>query len=714
MGQEDTEQPPLSSQLEPADGRDDYDAVVVGTGPAGIAMAAELAGTGLSVLLLGPESCFVNNYGIFEDELAEIPLDLSDAVVQRYDKMEVWLSESEQLDLGRRYVRLGRRELRAKLLAAARAGGVQYLDALVDGIEHERQHSELRVRGREAPLRAKVPVLALGHNRELLAYEDGPRPTMQTAYGYEVTWKNHPWPMDTALFMDFRHQDTEREEALAGAHGEDCASHSHWPSILYAFPVDEDTVFLQETCLVAPTDHAVPFDELKARLTRRLQRMGLDEDAHVEAVLEEEASWIPLGGTVPVAPQRSVAFGAAAGMVHPVSGYHIANMLTRAPHVARAIADGLASDSQVPAEEAARLAWDQLWDDDRRRQQGFYEFGMRMMLTFDQPTLLAFFRTFFRLPNVWWQSFLSHRLSGPELLMFALRVFAVASNDIRFRLIAHLGHEGAGVRVAEQYMWPLLRAAGLTAGRGGMASDRRAGWLPMLNAPVELDGSLPGDVGFDPVGFTREDRRAADGSGLGTWLPPGYDEKSYCGSRLEYLREVEVLHGRWAMLAAVGCMAPEALGYVESWSQAPATELREGAVFMNIHHLAMLQGDNTMSMQAFIGLQLFMQGFAEMLRASASGSYETRIYPGGLFDPLGLTVTSDERLHELRTSEIKHARLAMVAMMGMWVQVVLTGTGPLANWGEFTDQLHALFIEGVRSGSVPLPAVVRGAVVTAL
>ena len=33
-GKEDTEQPPLSSQLEPADGRDDYDAVVVGTGPA--------------------------------------------------------------------------------------------------------------------------------------------------------------------------------------------------------------------------------------------------------------------------------------------------------------------------------------------------------------------------------------------------------------------------------------------------------------------------------------------------------------------------------------------------------------------------------------------------------------------------------------------------------------------------------------------------------
>ena len=48
---------------------------------------------------------------------------------------------------------------------------------------------------------------------------------------------------------------------------------------------------------MAPTDKAVPFDELKERMQRRLQRMGIE--GKIERVLEEEASWIPLGGTVP-------------------------------------------------------------------------------------------------------------------------------------------------------------------------------------------------------------------------------------------------------------------------------------------------------------------------------------------------------------------------------------------------------------------------------
>ena len=704
----DPEQPALATQLEAADtGRTaPYDSVVVGTGPAGLSIAAELAKRGLEVLLVGPDMCFVNNYGIFEDELEEIG-GLEDTVVQTYGKMAVYLSETEEVDLGRRYVRVGRAELRAKLLATCRTGGVRYLEDKVEEVVHLRQHSELRLSGQSEPLRCRVPMLALGHNRELIKYEDGPRPTMQTAYGYEVSWKGHPWPVDTAVFMDFRHQDAEQREALEGRHGDGAREHARYPSILYAFPLDEDTVFLQETCLVAPTDKAVPFDELKERMQRRLQRMGIE--GKIERVLEEEASWIPLGGTVPVAPQRAVAFGAAAGMVHPVSGYHVANMLTRAPHVAQAVAEGLRSDAEVPAEEAARRAWDQMWDDDRRRQQGFYEFGMRMMLTFDQPVLLQFFRTFFRLPNECWQSFLSHRLGGVALIGFALRVFAIAGNDIRLRLILHLGHEGAGVRVTEQYIWPVLRAAGLTAGRGGMATDRRAAWLPLLKAPLELDGSLPGDVGFDPAGFTKE-----DGEGQGLWLPPGYDDKTYCGSRVEYLREVEVLHGRWSMLAVVGCMAPEALG-MGAWNEAPGTVIEEGGVFMNIHHLAMLQGDNSAHIRVVVAAQLVLMGGVELLRASSANAQDAdaRLYPGGLFDPLGLTVTSPERVHELRTAEVKHARLAMVAMTGVWRQVVLTHSGPLANWAHFTEQLHVLFVEGLQAGWLPLPAAVRGALVGA-
>jgi len=53
--------------------------------------------------------------------------------------------------------------------------------------------------------------------------------------------------------------------------------------------------------------------------------------------------------------------------------------------------------------------------------------------------------------------------------------------------------------------------------------------LPFAQRPKLLDGSLPGDVGFDPFGFG------------------GADKVS-----LLNMREAELKHGRLAMLAAVG------------------------------------------------------------------------------------------------------------------------------------------------------------------
>jgi lycopene epsilon-cyclase len=44
--------------------------VVIGCGPAGISLAAEAAKQGLNVGLVGPDTPFVNNYGVWEDEFA--------------------------------------------------------------------------------------------------------------------------------------------------------------------------------------------------------------------------------------------------------------------------------------------------------------------------------------------------------------------------------------------------------------------------------------------------------------------------------------------------------------------------------------------------------------------------------------------------------------------------------------------------------------------
>lgn len=44
------------------------DLVVIGCGPAGLALAAESAKLGLNVGLVGPDLPFTNNYGVWEDE----------------------------------------------------------------------------------------------------------------------------------------------------------------------------------------------------------------------------------------------------------------------------------------------------------------------------------------------------------------------------------------------------------------------------------------------------------------------------------------------------------------------------------------------------------------------------------------------------------------------------------------------------------------------
>lgn len=52
------------------------DLVVIGCGPAGLALAAESAKLGLNVGLIGPDLPFTNNYGVWEDEFKGNHLDV--------------------------------------------------------------------------------------------------------------------------------------------------------------------------------------------------------------------------------------------------------------------------------------------------------------------------------------------------------------------------------------------------------------------------------------------------------------------------------------------------------------------------------------------------------------------------------------------------------------------------------------------------------------
>lgn len=60
---------------------------------------------------------------------------------------------------------------------------------------------------------------------------------------------------------------------------------------------------------------------------------------------------------------------------------------------------------------------------------------------------------------------------------------------------------------------------------------------------------------------------------------------------------------------------------------------------------------------------------------------------GGPFDPLNLASGDDERAFRLKTAEIKHGRLAMVAFFGFGVQALSTGEGALGSLAKFAQNL---------------------------
>ena len=73
-------------------------------------------------------------------------------------------------------------------------------------------------------------------------------------------------------------------------------------------------------------------------------------------MIEEEWSYIPVGGPLPIAHQTVTAFGAAANLVHPATGYSIARSLREAPGMADAVAAILQRQQPVGATALGRMA----------------------------------------------------------------------------------------------------------------------------------------------------------------------------------------------------------------------------------------------------------------------------------------------------------------------------------------------------------------------
>lgn len=201
----------------------------------------------------------------------------------------------------------------------------------------------------------------------------------------------------------------------------------------------------------------------------------------------------------------------------------------------------------------------------------------------------------------------------------------------------------------------------------GQERPRWFGPIP-YDYPPYLTGDLPGDYGFDIAGLGKD--------------------------RLNFDKyfNFEILHARWAMLAALGALIPEvfdltgAFHFAEPvWWRVGYSKLQgETLDYLGIPglHVAGSQGVIVIAIcQALLMVGPEYARYCGIEALEPLGIYLPGDinYPGGtLFDPLNLS-QDPVAFEDLKVKEIKNGRLAMVAWLGFYAQAAFTGKGPVQN-----------------------------------
>lgn len=419
-----------------------FDVVVAGAGPAGLAVAERISAAGFSVLIIDPAPLapWLNNYGVWVDEFEAMGLEDCFDIVWDHAVVHLDSGKRGRRRLERPYARVDRPKLKRRLLERCIDAGVKFMCVKVDSVQHGDGLSTITV-DLNRQVTARFVVDATGHSRRLVKYDQPFNPGYQGAYGITVEVESHPFDTEAMLFMDWR------DDHLT-PYPEIKARNAALPTFLYAMPFSKTKIFLEETSLVARP--IVPFPELKERLRARMEHLGIK----VKALEEEEYCAIPMGGALPMVPQRVIGVGGTAGMVHPSTGYMVSRVLGAAPTVADAIVEELSAmkekgrslktsqeghDNESWTEEmineATARVWGSMWPLSRKRQREFFDFGMEVLLKLDLEETREFFSAFFALSPFHWHGFLSSRLGFVDLIGFGMSLFAKSSNEARLNLL---------------------------------------------------------------------------------------------------------------------------------------------------------------------------------------------------------------------------------------------------------------------------------------
>jgi lycopene beta-cyclase len=394
------------------------DVLIAGAGPAGLALATELAGRGLAVTLVERNlgGVWDRSYGAWATALPVASPDHT--IIGRFARPRVTFADGESMALGHEYVRFDTSRLQAFLEARAQQAGVRFVHGRCGAVAHDGalQTAEIRdPRGRSERRYARVVVDCTG--RGLMTSGEQSLPVAyQSAFGAWFEASGLPIASGEMTLMDLRNAPRAMADAVKA------------PSFLYAMPEGAGVFFAQETVLASR--HPVPLRTLEERLRARLQSLGVS----IQHQLRTERCVIPLGIPPPMHSSALLTFGAAGGMVQPASGYCLARSLRVAPAVAAALATGLQAP-RVSARQLTRIGLDAVWPNDTRRAWALHRLGLETLLGGREDEPDAFWRAFFTLPGETVPRFLDGGLDSRALAAAMWRIFLRVPARLRLDLL---------------------------------------------------------------------------------------------------------------------------------------------------------------------------------------------------------------------------------------------------------------------------------------
>lgn len=198
---------------------------------------------------------------------------------------------------------------------------------------------------------------------------------------------------------------------------------------------------------------------------------------------------------------------------------------------------------------------------------------------------------------------------------------------------------------------------------------------PIAGHGSQLDLS---DIPWDPLGLAN-DLAAED------------------GTLLKY-REAEIKHGRIAMLAALGWPAAEEFEPLLAKATGRFDELAETGG----RAPSLLNGGlEEAQIPWFLLAVAIFTGFAE--KAGTKYQEEYGLEPGNVgFDPLNLFETDAETQEKFRIAELKHGRIAMIAIFLYALEEAISGTSILKETAPLAGELEKLALEGPIQGNIDL------------